>query len=150
MKFFYNTLYVFLLISLLYNCVPANAQGGTAKLQQPKGFGIPAPFQSGNTPHAEGLVETILLNVITIFYAVGGVGVVVYFLWGTVDWILSGGDKEKVANARKKMTHALIGLALLALSFVIINWIGLIVGFNPLGNLQLRGLGDGTSNRPAN
>ena len=83
------------------------------------------------------LVGTILKNVITIFFAVGGIGAVIYFLWGTVDWILSGGDKEKVGNARKKMTNALIGMALLALSFVIINLVGKIIGFNPLGELKI-------------
>lgn len=104
---------------------------------QPPGLGINAT--SGAS--AEKTVENIIVNVISIFFAVGGIGTVIYFVWGTVDWILSGGDKEKVANARKKMTHAIIGLVLLSLSFVIINLVGTIVGFNPLGNLQLRDLG---------
>jgi hypothetical protein len=43
------------------------------------------------------------------------------------------------------MTHALIGLALLSLSFVIIAVVGEIVGFSPLKDLQIRGLGDQTS-----
>ncbi len=101
------------------------------------GLGIQA--QGGS---AEGIVQTIVKNSILLFFTVGGIGTVIYFLWGAVDWIFSGGDKEKVANARKKMTHALIGLALLALSFVIIRTVGSIVGFDPLGNLQIRGLGN--------
>lgn len=110
-------------------------------LEQPQGYGIATRFNNKN-PFAEEIVETIVLNVISLFFLVGGIGTVVYFIWGAVDWILSGGDKEKIAGARKKMTHALVGLALLSLSFVIINWIGLIVGFNPLGIIQLRNLGD--------
>lgn len=94
---------------------------------------------------AEGIVQVILLNVITLFFAVGGIGVVIYFIWGAVDWILSAGDKEKVSNARKKMTNAIIGLILLSMSFAIIRTVGAIAGFDPLGNLQLRGLGDGNS-----
>lgn len=90
----------------------------------------------------EGIVGTILKNVILLFFAVGGVGVVIYFLWGAVEWIFSGGDKEKVAAARRRMTHAIIGLVLLSLSYVIISVVGRIVGFNPLGPLQIRGLGD--------
>lgn len=113
---------------------------------------VPGGVSVGNTTtvrsgmSAEKLVENIVVNVIGIFFAVGGIGVVIYFVWGAVDWILSGGDKEKIANARKKMTHAIIGLVLLSLSFVIINIIGQIVGFNPLGYLQLRDLG--TSGEP--
>ncbi len=106
-------------------------------LKPMQGYGIPGLGSSG-----EGLVQTIVKNVIFLFFTIGGLGSVVYFLWGAVDWILSGGDKEKVSNARKKMTHALIGLALLALSFVIIRTVGQVVGFNPLGNLQIRGLGN--------
>lgn len=115
------------------------------RINQQMGQGVSVGDASSTS--AEGIVQTIILNVITLFFAVGGLGVVVYFLWGAVDWILSGGDKEKVSNARKKMTNAIIGLVLLALSFAIIRTIGLITGFDPLGNLQLRGLGDGGSPR---
>lgn len=48
------------------------------------------------------------------------------------------------------MTHAIIGLVLLSLSYVIINIIGQVVGFNPLGSLQLRGLGENPANIPPN
>lgn len=111
--------------------------------KQPKGYGIEALTGNpgGDKGLAEGIVQTILINVIGIFFTVGGLGVVIYFVWGAVDWILSGGDKEKIGNARKKMTHAIIGLVLLSLSYVVINIVGLVVGFNPLGYLQLRGLG---------
>lgn len=108
-------------------------------LTQPPGLGIQAG--KGSAASAEKLVENIVVNVVSILFAVGGIGVVVYFVWGAVDWILSGGDKEKINNARKKMTHAIIGLVLLSLSFVLINLVGEIVGFNPLVNLQLRYLG---------
>lgn len=115
-------------------------------------FKVPAGMAidpKGSTA-VEKLVETIFVNVIGIFFTVGGLGVVIYFVWGAVDWILSGGDKEKVASARKKMTHAIIGLVLLSLSYIIINIIGQVVGFNPLGYLQLRSLespGDPTINQ---
>lgn len=111
----------------------------TVDIKQKEGQGIPVKF--GSTPNAEGIVQTIILNVITLFFAVGGIGVVIYFIWGAVDWIMSGGDKEKIASARKKMTNSLIGLLLLSLSFAIIRVVGAIAGFDPLGNLQLPGLG---------
>jgi hypothetical protein len=121
--------------------LPAHAYAqATFTLPQPSGYGIPVRFSS--VPYAEGQVETVIVNVINLLFTIGGIGVVVYFVWGAVDWILSGGDKEKVSNARKKMTHAIIGLVLLSLSYVIINLVGTIVGFNPLRDLQLRGLGD--------
>lgn len=46
---------------------------------------------------AEGIVQTIIVaNAITILFTIGGLGVVVYFVWGTVDWILSGGDMKRL------------------------------------------------------
>lgn len=85
---------------------------------------------------------TILSNVITIMFIVGGLGLVVYFLWGALDWIFAGGDKEKIGNARKKIVQGLVGLTLLALSFFIITLFGQIVGFNPLQTIPLPKLDD--------
>jgi hypothetical protein len=117
------------------------AQGGTFKIAQPGGIKVDFTGNPNTNPYAEGIVQTILLNIINLFFTVGGIGVLIFFLWGAVDWIFSGGDKEKVAGARKKMTNAIIGLVLLALSFAIIRTVGAIAGFDRLGNLQIGGLG---------
>lgn len=128
------------LLTLQLTALPLFAQNNfDFTLSQPKGLG--AQSNIGPGAQAEGLVQTIILNIITLFFAVGGIGVIIFFIWGAVDWIMSGGDKEKVSNARKKMTNAIIGLVILALSFAIIRVVGAIVGFDPLGNLQLPGLG---------
>lgn len=135
------TIYIFLVLIVL-TLTPASY--AVFDLKPPGGVGVgDTPNVSLETTSAEKLVENIIVSVINILFTIGGLGVVIYFVWGAVDWILSGGDKEKVANARKKMTHALIGLALLSLSFVLINILGEIIGFNPLGNLQLPDLGTG-------
>ena len=146
LMFIISIVFSFVFYTTLF--VPAYAQvngkgNSDFTFEQPKGFGVQA-LNPGNANQAEGVVETVITNVITIFFTVGGLGVVIYFVWGAVDWILSGGDKEKVASARKKMTNAIIGLTLLSLSYVIINIVGAVVGFNPLGYLQIKGLGDTT------
>lgn len=127
-------------LGFILNTASAYAQTIPVTVTQKQGQGIQAQNAS-----AEGIVQIILLNVITLFFTVGGIGVVIYFIWGAVDWIMAGGDKEKISSARKKMTNAIIGLILLALSFAIIRTVGSIAGFDPLGNLQIRGLGDGGS-----
>lgn len=98
------------------------------------GMGVPAPATGG-------IIGTLLRNVIFLFFTVGGIATLIYFIWGAFDWITSGGEKEKVANARKKMTNAIIGLVLLSLSYFIVGLVGEVVGFNPLGPLQIRSLG---------
>jgi hypothetical protein len=54
-----------------------------------------------------------------------------YLIWGAIDWITSGGESGKVQKARDKMTQAVIGLIVLAASlaiyFVVQSYLGLSV-----------------------
>lgn len=137
-----NKITTIIIVIIFLFALPIGAGAQSFKFDPPTGLGIKVqPGAANSPPFAESYVERIVGNIVGIFFAVGGLGVIIYFVWGAVDWILSGGDKEKVNNARKKMTHAIIGLTLLSLSYVIINIVGQIVGFNPLGYLQLRYLG---------
>ncbi len=77
---------------------------------------------------------SIIQNVITLFFTIGALGFIIMFLWGAVSWILSGGDKEAIAGARKRITTAIIGLVLLSLTFVISLVIGQILGIGSLMN----------------
>jgi hypothetical protein len=52
-----------------------------------------------------------------IFIVIAGIVTLIFLLKGSLDWITSGGDKEKVTAARNTLTHAIIGLALI---FVVI------------------------------
>lgn len=79
----------------------------------------------------ETSIGTILSNALKILFIAGGIAVLVFIVWGAFDWITSGGDKEKVAGAQKKITNSLIGLALLALSAFIVSLAGQIVGLDP-------------------
>lgn len=115
-------------LAFLVNAASANAQ---IVIEQPKGFGVQANA-NGNQ-----LLTGMITTGIVIFFVVGAIGVVFMVLWGAVQWIFSGGDKEGISKARGRITHALIGLIVLALSFVIINVVGTIAGFNPLGKFTI-------------
>lgn len=69
----------------------------------------------------------VFKNFLNILFVVGAMGFIVMFVWGAVDWILSGGDKEKIAGARKRIVTAITGLVLLSLSYVITVVIGQIL-----------------------
>lgn len=113
-------------------------------IQQPN---TNAGVQAGNNS-ADTLLGGVTRNAITLVFTIASISAVIMFLWGSVNWILSGGDKEKIAAARKKITAALIGLVVLALSFLILSLVGVFIGINPLKGLQIPGLGAGLS--PAN
>lgn len=88
--------------------------------------GIPAVDNPNASP------GNLIGNALKILYIFGGLAVLFFMVWGAFDWITSGGEKEKVAAAQKKITNSLIGLALLALSAFIVALFGDIVGINPL------------------
>ena len=110
-----------------------NASIASAQLiKQPAGFGVQPKGADGNA-----VLSGFITSAIGIIFVIGGIGVVFMVLWGAIQWIFSGGDKEGLQKAKQRITHALIGLAVLSLSFVIINLVGSLVGFNPLGNFKI-------------
>lgn len=69
-------------------------------------------------------------------YAIGGLLFLMYLVWGGVEWIMGGSDKERVENAKNKITNALMGLALLAVSVALVKTIGYVFGLGLLENLS--------------
>lgn len=65
----------------------------------------------------EGLIKTVLNTALFVAF----VAALVYLIWGGINWIMSGGDKEGTAKAKEKVTSALIGLAVVLGSWVLIN-----------------------------
>lgn len=63
---------------------------------------------------------------------VGGLAFLLYFLLGGITWITAGGDKGKIEEARGKITQGLVGLAVLAASYVIIKFIETAIGLDLL------------------
>lgn len=53
-----------------------------------------------------------------------------YLVLGGVQWITSGGDKGKTESARNKITAALVGLAIVASSYALMQIIAFFFGIN--------------------
>jgi hypothetical protein len=73
-------------------------------------------------------VGKLVSNSINVVLIVAGILIFVYLVWGGLQWMTSGGDKSNVEQARNRITHALIGLAIVAaawaLTLVISNFLG--------------------------
>lgn len=69
---------------------------------------VGSPFVSVTTYTIPQIITTAL-NLLLIASALGGF---FYLLIGAVQWITTGGEKEGLEKARKKITQALIGLAI--------------------------------------
>lgn len=127
---------IFALLTIVYFLVP--------KLSYAQ-IGLPRGQQAGGAPisgNAGGDLSNLIANIINLFFVIGGIGFTIMIIWGAVSWILSGGDKEKIAAARRRITQAIIGLILLSLTFVITLVVGQITGIEALktGNYGFKGL----------
>lgn len=87
---------------------------------------IPFITQGGS---GAGGISLFLNNLITLIYSIAAVIFLFMFIWGAFEWITSGGEKERVANAQKRITHALIGVVLFAVAFAVISVVGIFTGF---------------------
>lgn len=96
-----------------------------------------AGIRASNSGDPEQILKGAVEAIVSLFFTVAAVATLIMFLWGVTGFVTSGGDKEKVASARKRVTWSLIGLILMASAFVIIQTIGQVVGFNPLGPLKI-------------
>ena len=77
-------------------------------------------------------LQNVINNALKIVFAVAGFLVLVFLIMGAFQWMMSGGEKEAVGRARSRITHALIGLAILVLAFVIASVIQSLVGIDIL------------------
>jgi hypothetical protein len=85
----------------------------------PVGENIDAPITDIGE-YASGIVTFLLM--------IGALATFVYLSWGGLNWIMAGGDPDKVSQARERITQALIGLAILAASWAIFTLIDSFLG----------------------
>ena len=69
-----------------------------------------------------------------------------FLIMGGIEWITSGGDKNKAESARNKITSAVIGLVIVAASYAIVNLVVQFLGFDNFNDVFNN---IGTINQPA-
>lgn len=89
------------------------------------GVEVDAPGAVKNVASKSGEYGAGLIQFgIGIFLGIIVIASIFFLLWGGIQWIISEGDKQKVAAARARITYAIIGLIVSLLSFFIISIIG--------------------------
>lgn len=78
-------------------------------------------------------VSQILGVGITVLIIVAAVYCLFTLVFAGIQWTTSGGDKQKVASARARMTYAIVGLIVALSSFFFVNLIGGFFGLKLLG-----------------
>lgn len=77
-------------------------------------------------------LQAVLSNFLTIFLIAGAFFLVIYIVWAGMQWISSGGDKQKVATARGRITAAIIGFIIMMIAVFLINAVGYFFRVNLL------------------
>lgn len=72
-----------------------------------------------------------VVKVVDVAIVIGAIAVFLYLVLGGIEYITAGGDKVKTENAQKMMTGAVLGLAILVLSWVIF---GIVLRFLGIDN----------------
>ena len=75
---------------------------------------------------AEAGFSDLLSNFLSVSMTIGAILLLIYLVWGAIQWITSGGDKGKVESARNKITQAIIGIIILAATTALF---GIVQGF---------------------
>lgn len=71
-------------------------------------------------------LPALLKNLINGLLVLAGAAAVIFVIFSGIRLITSGGDSKQVDSARQALSHALIGLILILLSFFIVNIISFI------------------------
>ena len=71
--------------------------------------------------------STLIVNAINWVIGISGAVAVIFVLIGGIGYITSSGDAQKLQKAKKTITYALIGLAIVALSEIIVIFVSNII-----------------------
>jgi hypothetical protein len=73
-------------------------------------------------------IPYFLRNIVNAVFILAAAVAVILIIFSGIRLLISGGDVEKVARAKKSLTFTIIGLVIILLSFVIINLLGRVTG----------------------
>ncbi|MDA1079877.1 MAG: hypothetical protein O2840_04295 [bacterium] len=74
-------------------------------------------------------VGSLISSVLTFVMLIAALLILMYLIWGGIQWISSGGDKGKTEEARNKITSAVIGLIILAAAWAVFLIVLKFLGF---------------------
>jgi len=75
-------------------------------------------------------IYTLITGLVSLVLVVAALAFFFTLVIGGIQWILAGGDKANAESARKKITGALIGLAIVFIAWAIGSLINILFGFN--------------------
>ena len=87
-------------------------------------------FQLGNFISAAIQAAIVIAGLLTFAFLV----------WGGIEWLISGGDKEKYEAARGRITAAVIGLVIVVSAWAIMRVIASFLNLGDISTLNIPGI----------
>ena len=75
--------------------------------------------------------QKIIQMGLNFLFAGGIIIAVIIVIYSGIQWILSGGEKEQIQQARARLTYSIIGLVVITAAFTIVRLIITILGGKP-------------------
>jgi len=124
--------------------IAGTAFAGTAELSK---LGGTVQTGKGFAENIGGLISSVL----TFVMLIAALMILIYMIWGGIQWVTSGGDSGKTEEARNKITAAVVGLIILAAAWavflIVINFLGFSNYTELFSNLKSIGA-EGVSSAP--
>lgn len=79
----------------------------------------------------------IISAVIGIVFILSGILVFAMLVWGGIQWITSGGDKDNTQKAKDRITNALVGIAIVASAWAITKLVEFFFGITIIGGFKI-------------
>ncbi len=102
------------------DCDNSISVSGSAKQQVCRGAGLGAECQA---PAGSPTVDNTLKTVVNIFSFIVGFAAVIMIIIGGFRYITSGGDSNATSGAKNTILYAIIGLVVVALAQVIVQFV---------------------------
>jgi hypothetical protein len=95
----------------------------------PGAGGNPIPIETAaGIPTGSGNLNIGIQWGLTLLFVAAAVVALFFIIWGGIMWITSGGEKEKIQEARNRIIYALIGLVIIFSSYLIVRTVGGLFG----------------------
>ena len=88
------------------------------------------PTAAGLGLNATITVQKLVTTVVTGLIGFAGLLFFIMLVVGGIQYVLSGGDKTGAQAAKDRITHALIGIVIVAAAWAIVTLLQTITGFN--------------------
>lgn len=82
---------------------------------------IPAATQLENPLGQTTTINQFIGKLINAVLGLSGAVALVMFVWGGVQWLISGGSAEKIKQAKSTLVSATIGIVILFTSYTLVN-----------------------------